>query len=101
MKRNAVINIVKIGLGIVSGVGIGIVAGTLTGRFCDKENLSLAKKVAVLVGGAALGGALGDMAKNYTDSLIDDGVECYDAIAGSVRELNAPEEKPEEEISNG
>lgn len=98
MKRKTLLAIVKAGVGTICGIGVSIVVGTVTGKFCEKENLSLAKKIAVLAGGIAVGGMVGDAVKKYTDSMIDEGVECYDSIVQSIHET---EESEEEETDGG
>lgn len=72
-----VFTVAKTITGIAASAGAGMLAANFLTPLAVIKNPTLLKSVAVLVGGAALGGVAGKAASDYTDEAFDSTEELF------------------------
>ena len=85
MKNNSpIISGIKIGLGIIAGIGIEFICGAFGGQITKIAGGNKAKKVAMHIGSAVIGGMIAKAADDYISDQVDNTVEFIGQIGEAI-----------------
>lgn len=92
MKREKVIEGVKIALNVVVGFGITLLCGAFAGNLTNSSNVGSIKKACMAIGGTVIGGMLSQQAEKYVNNGVDETVKKIDEIVAAVNAATTTEE---------
>ncbi len=96
MKKNTIVNIVKGGLGLIGGFGIGVMAKT-AGSMLTPENAGRLTKFACKVGTAMVAMAVSEFASNEFNKTVDSITEAAQSFSNTMNHMVEDEEVEEME----